>query len=109
MSLVIATYVPEGIVMASDSRQVITVERKSNNGKGLKVETVNSDAVMKTFLLQEQSVGISTFGADLLAGVPMSSHVNISGGHFRMLMWASMFAATRRGARLVCPTSTIAT
>jgi hypothetical protein len=75
MSLVIATYVPEGIVMASDSRQVITVERKSNNGKGLKVETVNSDAVMKTFLLQEQSVGISTFGADLLAGVPMSSHV----------------------------------
>jgi len=75
MSLVIATYVPEGIVMASDSRQVITVERRSNNGKGLKVETVNSDAVMKTFLLEQQAVGISTFGADLLAGVPMSSHI----------------------------------
>ena len=75
MSLVIATYVPEGIVMASDSRQVITVERRSNNGKGLKVETVNSDAVVKTFLLEQQAVGISTFGADLLAGVPMSSHI----------------------------------
>lgn len=75
MSLVIATYVPEGIVMASDSRQSLTVDRKTPEGKTFKVETVNSDAVMKTFLLEKPGVGISTFGADLLAGVPMSSHI----------------------------------
>jgi len=74
MSLVIATYVPEGIVMASDSRQSITIEGKTPEGKDFKVETVNSDAVTKTFLLEKQVVGISNFGQDLLAGVPMASY-----------------------------------
>lgn len=76
MSLVVTTYVPEGIVMASDSRQSLTIDRKTSEGKTFKVETVNSDAVMKTFLLEKMRVGISTFGADLLAGVPMSSHID---------------------------------
>ena len=75
MSLVIATYVPEGIVMASDSRQSITIEGKTPEGKVFKVETVNSDAVTKTFLLERQGVGISNFGEDLLAGVPMASYI----------------------------------
>jgi hypothetical protein len=75
MSLVIATYVPEGIVMASDSRQSITIEGKTPEGKDFKVETVNSDAVWKTFLLERQGVGISNFGEDLLAGVPMASYI----------------------------------
>ncbi|RLC93032.1 MAG: hypothetical protein DRI39_06970 [Chloroflexi bacterium] len=75
MSLVIATYVPEGIVMASDSRQSITIDGKDTQGKRFKVETVNSDAVTKTFYLKEQGVGISTYGVDLLGGTPMSSHI----------------------------------
>jgi len=75
MSLVIATYVPEGIVMASDSRQSITIEGKTPEGEDFKVETVNSDAVTKTFLLEQRSVGISNFGQDLLAGVPMASYI----------------------------------
>ena len=33
MSLVITIYVPEGIVMASDSRQSITIEGKTPDGK----------------------------------------------------------------------------
>ena len=46
MSLVITTYVPEGIVMASDSRQSITIGGKTPDGKELpKVDTVNSDNV----------------------------------------------------------------
>ena len=75
MSLVIATYVPEGIVMASDSRQSITIKGKTPEGKDFRVQTVNSDAVTKTFLLARQAVGISNFGSDLLAGVPMASYI----------------------------------
>ena len=75
MSLVIAVYVPEGIVMASDSRQSITMEGKQPSGESFKVETVNSDAVTKTFLLEQQRVGISNFGTDLLKGVPLSSYI----------------------------------
>jgi hypothetical protein len=75
MSLIVTTYVPEGIVMASDSRQSITIEGKNPEGVGFKVETVNSDAVVKTFLLEKQQVGISNFGQDLLNGVPMASYI----------------------------------
>jgi len=75
MSLVIAVYVPEGIVMASDSRQSITIGGTRPTGEEFKVETVNSDAVMKTFLLGQQQVGISNFGQDLLDGVPMGSYI----------------------------------
>lgn len=75
MSFVIAVYVPEGIVMASDSRQAVTVEGRGPEGRSFKVETVNSDAVTKTFLLEEHRVGISSFGQDLLGGVPTASHI----------------------------------
>ena len=75
MSLVIAIYVPEGIVMASDSRESITIEGKTAEGKDFKVETVNSDAVTKTFLLQDQRVGISGFGEDVLGGQPIATRI----------------------------------
>ena len=75
MSLIVTIYVPEGMVMASDSRQSITIGGKTPDGKDFKVETINSDAVTKTFLLENQQVGISNFGQDLLDGVPMSSYV----------------------------------
>ena len=75
MSLAIATYVPEGIVMASDSRQSITFGGVKPDGNKFEIETVNSDSVNKTFMLEKQRVGISSFGQDLLAGVPMASHV----------------------------------
>ena len=75
MSLIIVVYIPEGIVMASDSRQSITIEGKKPSGEDFRVDTVNSDAVVKTFLLEEQQVGIANFGQDLLDGVPMASHI----------------------------------
>jgi hypothetical protein len=75
MSFVIAVYVPEGIVMASDSRQSVTVEGRNPEGKSFKVETVNSDAISKTFLLEYHQVGISNFGQDLLGGVPIASRI----------------------------------
>jgi hypothetical protein len=75
MSFVIAVYVPEGIVMASDSRQSVTIEGKNPEGTPFKVETVNSDAVIKTYLLEKQQIGISNFGQDLLGGIPTASHI----------------------------------
>jgi len=75
MSLVTVTYVPEGIVMASDSRQWVKIEGKTPEGKDFRVETISSDAVMKTFLLEKQQVGISNHGQDLLNGVPMASYI----------------------------------
>jgi len=75
MSLIIAVYVPEGIVMASDSRQSITIEGKRPDGQDFKVDTANSDAVGKTFFLEHQQVGIANFGQDLLDGVPMASYI----------------------------------
>lgn len=84
MSLVITTYVPEGIVMASDSRQSITIEGKTPDGKPLpKVDTVNSDNVYKTYLLSRRNksdklifeVGAQSFGQDLLGGISTASHI----------------------------------
>jgi len=84
MSLVITTYVPEGIVMASDSRQSITIEGKTPEGKELpKVDTVNSDNVYKTYLLSIKDkegkpifeVGVNSFGHDLLGGISTASHI----------------------------------
>jgi hypothetical protein len=75
MTLIVAVYVPEGIVMASDSRQSIRIEMKKPSGEPFKFETVNSDAVTKTFLLAKQQVGISNFGDDLLNGIPISSYI----------------------------------
>jgi len=84
MSLVITTYVPEGIVMASDSRQSITIERKTPDGKQVpKVDTVNSDNVCKTYLLSRKDksgkpifeVGVQSFGQDLLGGISTASYI----------------------------------
>jgi len=75
MTLVVATYVPEGIVMASDSRQSVTVEGKKPGSKAFKIETVNSDAVTKTFLLEKQGVGISIFGQGFLGKIPMAGQI----------------------------------
>jgi len=76
MSFVITVYVPSGIIMASDSRQSITIEGKAPDGSPLpKVETVSSDFVYKTFLLEKQRVGINTFGDSLLGKVTIESHI----------------------------------
>ena len=84
MSLVITTFVPEGIVMASDSRQSIKLEGKTPDGKSIPaIETINSDNVYKTFLLSKKDsegkpifeVGVGSFGQDLLGGVPSASPI----------------------------------
>lgn len=76
MSFVTTVYVPGAIVMAADSRQSISIEGRTPEGKVLpKIETVSSDFVDKTFLLEEQRVGISTFGQSILGKVTVESHI----------------------------------
>ncbi len=76
MSFVITVYVPSGIVMASDSRQSITIQRKDNTGKTYPpIQTVSSDFVYKTYLLPKQNVGISAFGETLLGKMTTESHL----------------------------------
>ena len=76
MSFVITVYVPEAVVMASDSRQSITITGETANGRKLPpVETIASDFTYKTFLLRKQRVGISVFGNSLLGKVQMESHI----------------------------------
>jgi hypothetical protein len=67
MSFVVTVYVPEAIVMASDSRQTVTLKNQA--------ETVSSDFAYKTFLLSSQQVGVSTFGQAALGGVSVQSQV----------------------------------
>ncbi len=76
MSFVITVYVPTAIVMASDSRQSITIAGKGPDGKPLpRIETVSSDFVYKTFLLGRQRVGINSFGEALLGNTTTESHI----------------------------------
>jgi len=76
MSFVITVYVPEGIIMASDSRQSVTIERKTPQGEKLApIKTVGSDFTYKLFLLKQQKAGISSYGETLLGGVQMESHI----------------------------------
>jgi len=75
MTLAITVYVPEGIVMATDSRQVVRVDMKTAEGREFQVETVASDSVTKTFLLKEHKVGISTFGQSILNRIPIAGHI----------------------------------
>jgi hypothetical protein len=84
MSLIVTTYVPEGIVTSSDSRQSIRIEGKTPDGKDLPpLETISSDSVYKTFLLERMDkvskplfqVGVSVFGEANLGGVPTAHHI----------------------------------
>jgi len=76
MSFVITVYVPEAIVMASDSRQSITITGQAADGKKLPpVQTIASDYTYKTSLLKKQRVGISVYGNALLGKIQMESHI----------------------------------
>jgi hypothetical protein len=76
MSFVITVYVPEAVVMASDSRQSITVTGQTPDGKKLPpVQTIASDFTYKTFLLRKQRVGISVYGNTLIGKVQIESNI----------------------------------
>ncbi len=76
MSFISAVFIPGAIVMASDSRQAVIIKRKDDKGKGLPpIQTTSSDSVDKTFLLEEQNVGLSFAGETMLGGATTESHI----------------------------------
>lgn len=74
MSLIVTIYVPSGIVMASDSRQTVSLQRQ-DMPNSTPIPIVSSDYVYKTFLLPKHNVGISTFGETFLGGIPMDFYI----------------------------------
>lgn len=63
-------------VSLQHSRQSITIEGKTPNGKPLpKIETMSSDFVYKTFLLEKQKVSINNYGDSLLGKITTESHI----------------------------------
>lgn len=67
-SLITTVYVPEGIVMAADSRQTLTI--------GEEVMIISTDNATKIHLLEDQRVGISHCGQSFCNGTLVSSQIN---------------------------------
>ncbi len=74
MSLVATVYVREGIVMAADSRLTLNREEKHGEAAVLNLAVGQSDSNYKLFLAP-CGVGISTYGAADIQGVPIAGYV----------------------------------
>ncbi len=74
MSFVITMYVPEGIVMASDSRLTLNTEQKQGEKRIVQVGVGMSDTNYRTFLVPG-NIGISTYGAAEIKGVPIAVYI----------------------------------
>ena len=74
MSLVVTVYVREGIVMAADSRLTLNREEKQGDAAVVNLAVGQSDASCKLFLAP-CGVGISTYGAADIQGVPIAGYV----------------------------------
>jgi 20S proteasome alpha/beta subunit len=74
MSFVITLYVREGIVMASDSRLTLNSETVAGAVRTRSLAVALSDANYKTFLAPNR-IGISTYGAADIGGVPIGGYI----------------------------------
>ena len=71
-------YVPEGIVMAADSRMTGNIALKTADGKTQQQGMFSiSDNAQKVFLLSKVKVGISSCGAAILEGKTISDYLRI--------------------------------
>lgn len=74
MSFVIIMYVREGIVMASDSRLSLNTTQQQDGKQVVQMSVGFSDSNYKTFLAPND-VGISSFGAADIKGVPIAGYI----------------------------------
>jgi hypothetical protein len=74
MSFIITLYVREGMVMASDSRLTLNATRQEGPQQFVNVAVGQSDFSYKTFLAPG-GIGISTYGAADILGVPIAGFV----------------------------------
>jgi len=76
MSLVITVFVPEGIVLAADSRLSLTYETKEGTPQQNYKHTITaSDSNDKVFLVKDK-FGISTCGTADIKGIPIAGFIN---------------------------------
>lgn len=74
MSFIITLNVREGIVMASDSRLTLSTQKQVNQQTVHQVSVGMSDSNYKTFLTKNE-IGISTFGAAEIQGIPIAGYI----------------------------------
>lgn len=78
MSIMCSVYVPEGIVMAADSRMTGNIMVKTPDGKTQQQGMFSiSDNAQKVFLLSKVQVGISSCGAAVLENKTISDYLRI--------------------------------
>jgi len=77
MSLVIKTYVPEGIVLAGDSRLTLnwSLPEIKNPNKEYSYLITASDNNNKVFQIKNK-FGLATFGVADINGIPISGYIN---------------------------------
>lgn len=73
MSFVITMYVREGIVLAADSRLTLNASSQQGANQIVQMSVSQSDSNNKIFLANQ--VGIATFGAADIQGVPLAGHI----------------------------------
>lgn len=74
MSFIITLYVREGIVMASDSRLTLDATQQQEGQQIVRLAVGQSDSNYKTFLAPN-NIGISTYGAAAIEGVPIGGYI----------------------------------
>lgn len=78
MSIMCTVYVPEGIVIAADSRMTGNLMFKTSDGKTQQQGMFSiSDNAQKVFLLNKVKVGISSCGAAILENKTISDYLRI--------------------------------
>jgi hypothetical protein len=75
VSFIVTVHVREGIVMAADSRLTLTTSQQSGTLTPVSVLVPQSDANYKLFL-SSTGIGLSTFGAADIGGVPLAGFVD---------------------------------
>ena len=75
MSIICSIYVPEGIVMAADSRMTVTAMQGGDKPKELVFSI--SDNAQKIVLLNKVKVGIASCGSAVLDGKTISDYLRI--------------------------------
>jgi len=74
MSLIVTLYVPEGLVIAGDSRLTLTWKTKTENTEQMHSVTA-SDSNTKIFTINDK-FGLGTFGVADINGIPISGFIN---------------------------------
>ena len=74
MSFIITLYVREGIVIASDSRLTLSTTRQEGDKQVVQLAVGQSDSNYKIFLAPK-NIGIATFGAADIQGVPIAGYI----------------------------------